>query len=264
MKPGQVLFYKDEFSYSRNRAIGMRYLNRFIIEEEIQFECFGIYDEEFTYNRLVPFLNMLKTVSNDQADCITGHVIIADDISKYIPWNRCKAVCEHSILDSSLIITRIESERLECVQKEKYKNFYTGGLVSYDSGYNFQQAYKSIGDDIEVLFQLIASGKMTANYQRPLRNSASDRFHECTVSTFHLSMLSDDEETKMQSNGNHLLNVNRRYPGFKFKTSISKNEHNYALSVCHRRTLIRQRGIFYHNVHDTNIHFTFFKKKSFV
>ena len=264
MKPGQVLFYKDEFSYSRNRAIGMRYLNRFLIEEDIQFECFGIYDEEFTYNRLVPFLNMLKTVSNDEPDCITGHVIIADDISKYIPWNRCKAVCEHSILDSSLIITRIESERLECVQKEKYKNFYTGGLVSYDSGYNFQQAYKSIGDDIEVLFQLIASGKMTANYQRPLRNSASDRFHECTVATFRLSMLSDDEEAKMQSNGNNLVTGNRRYPGFKFKTSFSRNEHNYALSVCHRRTLIRHRGIFYHNVHDTNIHFTFFKKKSFV
>ena len=43
--------------------------------------------------------------------------------------------------------------------KRKYKNFYTGGVVSYDSGYNFQQAYKSIGDDIEVFFQLIASGK---------------------------------------------------------------------------------------------------------
>ena len=263
MNPCQVLFYKDEFSYSRNRAIGMSYLNRFLIEEEIQFECYGIYDEEFSYNRLVPFLNMLKKVSSDQPDCITGHVIIAD-ISKYIPWNRYTAVSEHSIPDSGLIISRIESERLECVQKEKCKNFYTGGVVSYDSGYNFQQAYKSVGDDMDVFFRLITSGKMIANYQRSLRNYASDRFHECTVATFHLSMLSDDEETKMLSKNAYSITGDRRYPGFKFKTSVSRNERNYALSVCHRRTLIRHRGILYHNVHDTNIHFTFFKKKSFV
>ena len=43
---------------------------------------------------------------------------------------------------------------------------------------------------------------MAANYQSPLRYSASGRLHECTVATFHLSMLSDDEETKMQSNDN--------------------------------------------------------------
>ena len=74
----------------------------------------------------------------------------------------------------------------------------------------------------------------------------------------------EQEETRMQSNGDHLVTGYRQCPDFMFKTSISKNEHNYALSVCHRRTLIRHRGIFYHNVHDTNIHFTFFKKKSFV
>ena len=38
---------------------------------------------------------------------------------------------------------------------------------------------------------------------RPLRNSARNRLHECTVATFHLSMLS--EETRMQSNGDHLV-----------------------------------------------------------
>ena len=37
----------------------------------------------------------------------------------------------------------------------------------------------------------------------------------------------------------------QRFSGFKFKTALSKNENNFALSICFRRTLIRQSGNFY-------------------
>ena len=37
----------------------------------------------------------------------------------------------------------------------------------------------------------------------------------------------------------------QRFPNFKFKTALSKNENNFALSICFRRTLIRQSGNFY-------------------
>ena len=242
----------------------MSYLNRFLIDEEIQFECFRVYDEDFSYNKLVPFFSMLKTISNEEP--VAGHVIIAADITKYITWNRCKRVCEHPVIDSGIIISCIESERLECVTKNKAENLHNGGLVSYDSGYTFQQAHSSIGDDIEMFYQIIITERLMPNFEKPLCKESYNKDHESTVATFHLSMLSDDDEEELQVKNvmqarnnirlhgkNHFgttLVTHRRYPCFKFKTSISKQEQNYALSVCYRRTVIRYKGLFYHCLSD--------------
>ena len=207
---------------------------------------------------MVPFLSKLETISNEQS--VAGHVIIAADITKYITWNRYKCVCEHPVIDSGLIISCIESERLECVTKDKAENFHNGGLVTFDSGYTFRKAHNSIGDDIEMFYQFIITEKLVPNFDKPLCNKSYSKDHESTVATFNLSMLSDDDENRMLSQNkvqtnirmrvrNNLgttLSTHQQYSGFKFKTSISKEEQNYALSVCYRRTVIRYKGLFYH------------------
>ena len=227
----------------------MSYLNRFLIDEDVQFECFGVYDDDFYYN--IPLLEMLKNISADKS--VTGHVIIAADMTKYISWTRhksvCEVQCEDSIVDSNMMVSCIESERLECFQKENYENFFNGGMViSFDSGYNFQQANNSIGDDIEVFYEQIITGKLVPDYQKQLCKASYNKNHKSTVASFHLSMLSDDEENKMHADNRNFVSIRRRYSCFKFKTLISKHEQNYALSVCYRRTTIRHKELFYHCV----------------
>ena len=67
------------------------------------------------------------------------------------------------------MITRMESKRLECVQKEYYEKLYNeGGQITYktpfyspekfyykNSYYKTLQVYKSIGDDIDDFYDRI-------------------------------------------------------------------------------------------------------------
>ena len=45
-KPFKVLICENDRAYSRNRAVGISYLNRFLIEEDTQFECAAVVERK--------------------------------------------------------------------------------------------------------------------------------------------------------------------------------------------------------------------------
>ena len=62
-------------------------------------------------------------------------------------------------LKNLTLITRIKSERLQCVQKEQYKKLYKeasneGAKIKYDKNTTLL-VYKSIGDDIDDFYDRI-------------------------------------------------------------------------------------------------------------
>ena len=133
-KPLTVLYYNDENAYSRNRAFGMSYLNRFIIEENMQFECYGVLDPVSiipaeTSNYIIHLLNChLRRI--DEA---IVHVIISDDFGlkshNKVALRRFGQFLKSlwRVWSKEIMITRIGSQRLECVQKEQYQKFHSAG-----------------------------------------------------------------------------------------------------------------------------------------
>ena len=69
--------------------------------------------------------------------------------------------------------------------------------------------------------------------------------HDNTVTNFHLSMLTDEKENEMLIQ----RNSGRKCPDFKNETKLSENVHNYALSICFRKTCIKN-GERYHEIID--------------
>ena len=243
----------DDYSYSKNCAIGRTYLNRFLIEEENQSECYGVFGENFVrfpYH----FKKTMEKMVNDQSDSILSHFIIAAELQK--SQLHCLSHIFKSIPNLNLMITRVESQRLTCVQKEEYKKFYKeGDQIRY--GPTFIEAKKSVGDEIEEMYHDIKMKAVLPDYQKIYLNF--DRLYqrvplESRVTTFHLSMLSYDEEIRMTkflsdktvSFGvpayiKRLFNIK----GFFYQTRLSPNEQNFALSICFRISMIRLGGRFY-------------------
>ena len=219
-------------------------MNRFIIEEQIQIECNGVY--EFSEGKQVK--EKLPIILKKLLLWRPIHVLIADEhIASWAVNQRrfrrdLKAVLD-SVLNSNLMLTCLSSERLRIVQKEEYDKFYReGGRIEVES--NVPELYKSIGDDVEEFFQ-----RMKLNQILPIlpykglpllsevfiedADSLAKWNETSQVRTFHLSMLSNEEEQ---------LYLNRRslgkWPEFMYETTISQDEQNYALSVCYRKTYI--------------------------
>ena len=168
----------------------------------------------------------LKQILNESNSDFIGHLVLSDDF-------------KYSILDNLknlTLITRIVSERLECVQKEQYEKFYKeasneGASIKYEENKTLL-VYKSIGDDIEDFYDRIKMNKINFTDKRLVRDNGIDfRFlnnllqHSHSVKTFHLSMLSDKEEKE-------------RLVNFKNETKLSKKEANYALSVGFRKSFL--------------------------
>ena len=224
----------------------MSYLNRFIIEEDTQFECAGIIDYEnnkrASYLLYDDFFNDLNRLD------YVGHLFVSAESGFLIP----------SILDLPCMITRIGSERLECIQKEQYENFYNeGGQITYHQNSSIRplQVYKSTGDDIDYFYDSITTHNMNLENMRTselfaltsldsalqfgiIRKISFSDLLINSVKTFHLSMLSDEEEKKMHSEETGY----RKFDNFKKYTKLSKKEQNYALSLCARRSSFRECG----------------------
>ena len=282
MKPFTVLYYNDENSYSRNRAIGMSYLNRLIIEEATEFECYGVLNGIVSAAGQASYSNyILEQISNLESRTTVVHLIFSADFSLELKsWN-INGLIEYiiSLFKSStqIMISRIGSERLECIQKEQYRKFYSeGGQIKttiqtqsriprfgnlkWNKFYNRvsnedtdseidiescyvceykTEVYKSVGDDIEDFYNLLKEQEINCInpnngpqilflglLQKVMLLDPSNS-SEPIVRSFHLSMLTDQEEDE---------NLKGKFHKFKNKTALLEKKENYSLSLCARKT----------------------------
>ena len=247
----------------------MSYLNRFIIEEESQFECQGVYGEIDPKSCKRRELSRMVQSCDRPAEfnSFGNHLILAGDFSHQSRLKILTPLYEPmyllpkqglSMSSLPMTITCIRSERLECVQKDRFEQFYNReGLIVYNR-YDKNKiatftlwAQKSIGDDIEDFFERIKSKIITpindeffsnlrmSFFLRMFDGINSLRMQESALPTFHLSMLSDRDENKL-NRGSFRKNAD-----FKKLTRLSNENHNYALSVCFRKTFIRRDCLYY-------------------
>ena len=226
----------------------MSYLNRFIIEEDIQFECNGImaFSEKIAFQRFYRkhLVQSKKTIV---------HLIIAADfgLQHEMTHDTLTKIFLQLPEDKEIIISRIGSQRLECIQKEQYQKFSKeDGQVKIDAPQWKTELYKSIGDDIEDF-----NNRIKMNEINLIVNQTYETINDCwkkminsislnswnssklIVRSFHLSMLTDQEESEILSKektknfGEH-----QNLAEFRNKTTISENEQNFALSLCSRKT----------------------------
>ena len=248
--------------FFRNRSIAMTYLNRLLIDEEIGNECIGIYKS----NQLVP--SPKEVIGDDELDSSIIHLIVAHNEYERSSYN--ESIIDHTGMNSimhhiktptwvtstdaksEIIITKLCSVRTECVQPEKYKKFCKEGGNIRVEPYQTVKVERSVGDDIEEFVEQMELVKRLIKYQKKKINEK--------VITFHLSLLTDKEEKKMlasleprkdamekemwRKSANIMRNplvrerLTWKYENFKYETRLSKNEPNYALSVCYRKSFI--------------------------
>ena len=215
--------------YSRNYSLGMSYLNRFVIDEENQFECDGVFG--------------LDDLSTQDILRDKSHVFIAADF--VLASNRRILRTTMKPRSINLMITCLGSERLECVQKREHEKFYRGeGQIKYYHPYNGSPSIlnvrESIGDEIEDFFQHIKKKTIDLNLKRLSRSDLRERL-ENAVKNFHLSMLTEEKQNEMLIQ----KNFDKKFPDFKNETILSEKEHNYALSVCFRKTFFQNEDNYY-------------------
>lgn len=236
-RPFKALIYDDtNYAYSRNRAAGMSYLNRFIIEEDTQFECAGVVEYKFgsSWEDIMQYLEKnFNRLSNKSNSDFISHVVLSD---VYFSIKFLSDSIRETFLEILNVITRIESQRIECVQKEYCEKIYTeGGQIQLQS-YTISpvEVHGSIGNEIDDFYDRIKMNKINFNHRK--LHTISELFWRSpyTVKTFHLSMLTNEEEIKMHSENAD----NRKFDNFQNKTTLSKREPNYALSLCTRKTIL--------------------------
>ena len=230
----------------------MSYLNRFLIDEDLQFECAEVldYENNKTYPIRQSLEKSLERVSNKSNSDLFFHLVLSNDFKYSTTCTSFLQNVINSIIQGqnfTFMITRIGSERLECVQKEQYEKFYNeGGEITYNQNSSAQhfQVYKSVGDDIDHFYDRIKINeiKLTDSKSRDsgilCYRIIPELLHSTdSVKTFHLSMLSDEEEKKMHSE----KTGNRIFANFRNETRLTENEQNYALSLCVRKTIYCER-----------------------
>ena len=137
----------------------MSYVNRFVVEEESQFECDGV----FELDGIASFMRDVRKINPKSGDTKSKlHVVISAD---FFPIAYRIIELENLIYElkpTNLMITRIESERLECVQKEEYEKFYDEkGTIQYDPNDIFHYIVRqSIGNAIEDFFQYVKMNRI--------------------------------------------------------------------------------------------------------
>ena len=161
-------------------------------------------------------------------------------------------------------MTRIKSERLERIQGEQYRKLYKeasneGAEIKYGKNKTLL-VYKSIGDDIDDFYDRIKMNKINFTDKRLLRADfqarnrrngwLSNLLHAPhSVKTFHLSLLSDQEERNTHTEKTGSRRVLKQKLNFKNETKPSKKEDNYALSMGARKTLLCMHDTIYNKMH---------------
>ena len=169
MKPVKALLYYDDEDYSRNRAVGMSYLNRFLIEEDTQSECNGIFEctnARELKNSITNLETNFQRISNESKSDFYGHLVLSGDFcfngDFSLKYSCLRVPYLHGF---PLMITRVGSERLECVQKKLYKKLYKdGGSIKYYlvqgncPRHKLKGVNKSVGDDVDNFYDCLESG----------------------------------------------------------------------------------------------------------
>ena len=236
-------------------------MNRFLIDEEAQNECLGVYKENhWSLPSSHHLIEQLLRIEDVALKSTFVHVIRAAK-----PWRTSASFGKlfdivgtprtgksklrnliRSISNFKVVLTQLSSERIECVRKEKYEKLHKEGVrIDTSDWYNdhFSTvsqnviAEKSVGDDIEDFYQEMESEKLCPRKFIQKEKQKIGRINvpglKYEIQTFHLPMLSDEEEKKMERSNPSYGKTTQK---FKHRPKLSKNEHNYALSVCSRRT----------------------------
>ena len=176
----------------------MNYLNRFLIEEDTQFECAGVvdcyssrvYDTEFSNSARENLKKNFKKIFNWSNTESIGHLVFSGDF--YTKFREYADDYIPRLQGLSFLITCTGSERLECIQKDQYEKFYIDGgqitsflrtnpycgttkriftvkrdryISDYPSQHKFE-VHKSFGDDIEDFYDGIKKNEVTCKNGR--------------------------------------------------------------------------------------------------
>ena len=152
----------------------MSYLNRFIIEEEAQFECIGVFSRNIHSSGYPGVARQLKNQLRSIENFI-GHIIVADDI--YVANQMLKSIeptPQNLLLISEFIITCVQSERIECVQKDNYERIHREGYSNDSNPSNLIQIFipersKPVGDDIEDFFERSKLGEISIQREKRVK-----------------------------------------------------------------------------------------------
>ena len=201
-------------------------MNTFIIEEDSQFECEGVFHGEDTPpKRYNPILRRLQHNAGESDPNLQMHLILASH------RHMQSLQTFYEVPKENLMVTCIGSERLECVNQETYNKLYAkGGFIRYQQQSRFRSVEVgiSIGDDIEIFFKLIKLKQyiqeIDNTFFRFFPHLISPEWFANAVNAFHLSMLNEEQR-----------NFRKRL-FFKHNTQILKSQHNFALSICFRKS----------------------------
>ena len=244
-------------------------MNRLIIEEENEFECKGVYELDISADG--QFVEELSKILKNHDGSKIDHVIIAANsashkirlrksstrtnvtrryltkdfrVLNFREFANVLRTLLKSIPRSTFMLTCLASDRLECVPKKKYEKIYKEGC-QIGFGFNTTKVFKSVGDDTDEFFERIKFENISPNTQFTGSFSTSDdrvyftKWDEKSqVYTFHLSMASNEDELLSANQAGTQKLSATKLPHFKYETTVSKNEQNYELSVCYRKTYI--------------------------
>ena len=235
----------------------MSFINRFIIEEDAQSECYGVVylSKEFEVKKEVEkeghsmtdllsslVSNFLEKIFKSQSDKTTLHIVLSIEYGLVDRLDRI--INSIWTTSSEIMITRLKSERLVCVQKEEFERFHREGgrIKSIDGTFIYEELVnKTIGDDIEDFYNRIQLNEIYLKNKELVHSNliaALWSLWEYRLGRFHLSLLTEQRVRRMFHQGTEF--VDGEYYGnfdyFKHETILLKNDQNFALSCCSRKS----------------------------
>ena len=214
--------------------IEMNCFNRFVAEENDQFEVYAFYRIKMHINGWAKALAQIKKAiqkyaeqsKRDKTDKNTVHFIWADH--KY-DLDEILRTIKNEMTRVGLkkgMVSFLQQHRYRCVTKEKYEQLYENG-GEIDGG----RTKLSLGDDLEDFLNRIKNNEI---HDHEL--GQEDNW----INTFHLSMLSPEEKRKLAISDNDYLKTFHNHDPDIPKTEMAKSESKskYAFSLCRRATYI--------------------------
>ena len=210
--------------------IGMNFFNRFVAEENDQFEVYAFYrikdwveDEvriEKAVQKYAEQSKRDKTDTNIVHFIWAGHIYDCDDILKTIKNEMARFGLKKGM------VSFLQKHRFHCVTKEKYEELYEkGGQID---GSNMEL---SLGDDLEDFLNRIKNNEIHGHELGPGDN---------LINTFHLSLLSPGQKRKLAINHDDYHKTFHNHDPDVPKKEMAKSESKskYAFSLCRRGTYI--------------------------
>ena len=221
---------------------GMNYFNRFVVDENDQFEVYAFYrlkktarNEDRWNQRVKQIKEAVKKYAEqskrDKNDDNTVHFIWAELGREFFDHNDLVKTINDELASFGLkrgIVTFLFKRHFHCVTKEKYQQLYKiGGQVS------MWKMDLSFGDDLEDFQNRIKNNEI---YDHEFEFDE----HECWINTYHLSLLVPEEKRKLATNDVDYINIfemkNPDVPKEEMAKSESKSK--YLFSLCQRKTYI--------------------------